>query len=182
MLLEESIIIKDILIKEYNKKILNICSSDMDFYKNIQPYIWVNLMLPLIKRNNILHNLDLKDGEGIDIVSDCSNMHNIDQNTYDIVLFCSGIEHVKDSEQVLKEIYRILKPDGFAIFSAPGVYPKHDDPIDTMLRLPTINSWKKIINKQWEIIDFKKTIPIPAKSSYKFNKLVFATIIKAILK
>lgn len=164
-----------------NKKILNVCSSDEDFYKNRQPYIWKNLLKPLKEKNKLI-NLDLKENKGIDIVADCCNMSIIKDDSYDVVLFNSGIEHINEPKKALAEIKRVLKKEGFAIISAPGVYPKHNDPIDTMLRLPDKKSWKLLLEKEWIILEYKQTKPIKAKPFYNFNSLVYVTLVKIIKK
>ncbi|MBW2991627.1 class I SAM-dependent methyltransferase [Candidatus Woesearchaeota archaeon] len=179
MMIEESKLIFSLCEDCKNKKILNLCSSDENFYKNIQPHIWNNLLKPL-KKNNTLINVDIKKDKGVDIVSDCCDMYMIKDESYDVVLFCSGIEHVNTPEKVISEINRILKMDGFVIFSAPGSFPKHNDPIDNLLRFPDKESWIKFLNNEWEILNYKKTKPIEAKSFYDFNKLVYVTIVKCI--
>jgi len=41
-----------------------------------------------------------------------------DDNSFDAVTCTHVYEHVPDSEQLVKEIYRVLKPGGFCYFSA----------------------------------------------------------------
>ncbi len=43
----------------------------------------------------------------------------IDDNTYDIIVCNHVLEHIPDDTQALKEIYRILKPGGWAILQVP---------------------------------------------------------------
>jgi SAM-dependent methyltransferase len=182
MLKEEAKILKDLLAEYRDKVILNVCSSDKEFWTVHQPFVWEEVMRPLIARGCVIHNLDMKKAEGVDIVNDCTEMVDIKDHTYDIVLFCSGIEHIANVDKALSEIKRVLKKDGIMIASAPGVYPEHHDPIDTLLRLPTRRSWEKILEDDWAIDTFVKTPPMPAAEGYCFNKLVFATIIKAMPK
>ena len=136
-------------------------------------------MKPLLDRENSITNLDMKNSKGVDLVSDCTDMQCIKDRSYDIALFTSGVEHIIDVKRAIDEIKRVLKINGFMICSAPGVYPRHDDPIDTMLRLPTKDSWGILLGKDWQISGYWKTSPIPAKPCYNFKKLVFATIVKA---
>ena len=68
MLREESVIIKKYLKKAKHKIILNVCSSDENFFKVLQPYIWKNIHKPVLDNKNQLLNLDMKDGIGIDII------------------------------------------------------------------------------------------------------------------
>jgi len=178
MLIDEAKIIKDLLGTEENKRILNICSSDETFWKVKQPFIWKKVMQPLLERNNSIINLDMKKSNGVDIIADCTDMQCIKDDSYDIALFTSGVEHIVEVDKALLEIRRILKPGGFMICSAPGIYPEHHDPIDTMLRLPSLEDWKFFLKDSWQISDFLKSSPVPARPDYNFKELVFATVIK----
>lgn len=44
---------------------------------------------------------------------------NIQDNQYDIVICCHVIEHVDNDQEAMNEIYRVLKPNGFAILQVP---------------------------------------------------------------
>ncbi|MFA0962356.1 class I SAM-dependent methyltransferase [Roseivirga sp. BDSF3-8] len=45
----------------------------------------------------------------------------IEDNAYDRVVSFQVIEHIKDDRRFLEEIYRVLKPGGFAIISTPNI-------------------------------------------------------------
>jgi SAM-dependent methyltransferase len=177
MLSEEAKIIYALCTSAHGRRILNVCSSGEDFYKREQPFIW-DLLLGPLSENNQLTNLDIKAEPGVDIVADCRHMTEIPESEYDIVLFCSGIEHMRKPEKAVEEIRRILRKDGFAVFSAPGVYPKHKDPIDTMLRFPDKKTWSLFLGDGWEIDDFRATEPEAAKPFYHFDRNVYATIVR----
>jgi SAM-dependent methyltransferase len=179
MLKEEAIMIRNTLVFLRGKSVLNVCSSEELFWKEQQPYIWEYVMTPLIARGCALHNLDMKKSKGVDIVADCTDMKCVEDGSYDVVLFTSGVEHIVEVTKALQEIRRVLKCDGFMVCSAPGVYPTHNDPIDTMLRLPTKESWNSLLGNAWEIQGFWTTTPMRADPRYNFNELVFATIVKA---
>ncbi len=179
MLLKESVLIKKYLEKIRNNLVLNICSSDEEFYKVKQPYIWKNIHKPLINNNNKIINLDIKNALGVDIINNCKNMVDVRTNSIDVVLFFSGIEHVFNPKMVIKEIYRVLKGNGVLIASAPAVYPYHEDPIDNNLRFLTKDDWLNILGHNWALNDFEKSGPQIANPSYKFNKLVYSTVITA---
>jgi len=174
---KESMEIKKMCRGLKGMRVLNVCSSDEEFYQNRQPYIWKNVMEPLLKENTLV-NLDIKLCSGVDIACDCRDMREISDGTYDVVLFCSGIEHMPEPERAIGEIRRVLKKSGFAILSAPGVYPKHEDPIDTMLRLPDRASWEVFLGGHWNILEYRSTRPEPALPFYAFDRKVYATIIK----
>lgn len=179
MLIEEAQIIGNLLVNIRDCLVLNVCSSDEKFYREIQPHIWEFVIRPLKTRGNRVINLDLKSGSGIDIVNDCCDMKDVTDKDIDVVLFFSGVEHILKPQNAIGEIYRVLKNDGLLFASAPGVYPRHNDPVDTMLRLPGKSDWEKLLGDKWSIVGFDKTRPIPAKKSYNFPGLVFATIITA---
>ncbi len=50
--------------------------------------------------------------------------------TYDLVLCSQVLEHIPEPVAVLKEIRRVLKPDGQAWVSAPLFYEEHEKPYD----------------------------------------------------
>ena len=40
-------------------------------------------------------------------------------NTFDVLICCHVIEHVEDDDMAMREIYRVLKPGGFAVLQVP---------------------------------------------------------------
>lgn len=65
----------------------------------------------------------------VNIISDIEDMsEKIEDNSIDGVLCGCVLEHVKDPEKVLSEIYRILKPGGNYCIAVPWLYPYHCDP------------------------------------------------------
>jgi SAM-dependent methyltransferase len=55
----------------------------------------------------------------VDFQTDISEMANIISETYDLVIACDVLEHVKDDKKAIYEINRILKPGGCAIITIP---------------------------------------------------------------
>ena len=47
-------------------------------------------------------------------------------NSFDTILCTEVIEHIDDPFKVLNEIYRVLKPNGILILTAPFSFPVHD--------------------------------------------------------
>jgi SAM-dependent methyltransferase len=98
---------------------------------------------------------------------------------FDLVLFFSGIEHVKSPIKTIMEIHRILKPTGNLLASAPGDYPPHNDPIDNMIRLPTLNSWMNYMFGYFRIESFCLSDKENPPAKYRYSNQVFSTIIEA---
>jgi SAM-dependent methyltransferase len=49
---------------------------------------------------------------------------------FDSVLCTEVLEHCKDPQFIVREIWRVLKPGGHALFTAPMVFHHHEDPWD----------------------------------------------------
>jgi len=65
----------------------------------------------------------------VDILCEATNIP-VPAETYDVVLCTQVVEHVFDHQKVFEEAYRLLKPDGRFIVSAPFIWEKHEIPYD----------------------------------------------------
>jgi SAM-dependent methyltransferase len=74
--------------------------------------------------------VDMFAGPGVDLVADAHDMHMVADDSVDCVVTVSTLEHVRYPQQVVSEIYRILKPGGFVYINVPFVFPFHADPDD----------------------------------------------------
>lgn len=63
-------------------------------------------------------------------VGDIQDMSMIDAESYDTAICLEVLEHVPDPFQAVREIRRILKPDGILIVSVPHLSRLHDEPHD----------------------------------------------------
>jgi SAM-dependent methyltransferase len=72
---------------------------------------------------------DMREGLGVDRVEDvhCLKMKS---NSIGTILFFETLEHVENVYQAMKEIYRVLKPNGMVIMSSVLNFPLHDYPSD----------------------------------------------------
>jgi SAM-dependent methyltransferase len=95
--------------------------------KNIQ-YDTGDLVSPLAKYHFDLHDVPF------------------DDNTYDVVICNHVMEHVDDDQKCMSELYRVLKPGGWAIMQVPIDYsnPKtYEDPTITSPEDREKHFWQK---------------------------------------
>lgn len=74
-----------------------------------------------------LETLDLMPGEGVDFAGDITHTE-FENDRYDIILCSQVLEHVEDPRQVCKELFRILKPGGYVLITAPQSAYLHNLP------------------------------------------------------
>jgi SAM-dependent methyltransferase len=53
-----------------------------------------------------------------------------DKETFDTVFSTQTLEHVADHQGMVAEAYRVLKPQGYAIFTVPFSWELHEEPYD----------------------------------------------------
>lgn len=91
----------------------------------------LNGRLLLIEYCSDYLSLDIKSRNGdVDIIADIQNIDNIDCNTFDTVYSSQVIEHIQKPWKAISEIYRVLKPGGYAILSVPHLSGLHEEPFD----------------------------------------------------
>jgi len=80
----------------------------------------------------------------------------VDNNTFDSVLSTEVFEHLFDLNGVLKELNRVLKPEGLMLFTCPFSFGEHESPYD--FARYTSFALKNILQSNgFEIVEFKKT-------------------------
>lgn len=72
---------------------------------------------------------DKKPGKNIDVVGDALNLP-FSNHTFDTLISTQVLEHIEKPWIMVKEIYRVLKPGGICILTAPFLTPYHPDPND----------------------------------------------------
>ena len=72
-------------------------------------------------------------------------------------IFCSEVvEHLFNREEIITELYRVLKKDGIGLFTFPFSWPEHEKPYD-FARYTTFAS-KTIFEKaKFDVVSIKKT-------------------------
>jgi SAM-dependent methyltransferase len=73
--------------------------------------------------------LDIRPDVGADIVGD---LHDVprDAGSLDTVIATEVLEHCHDPARAVREIHRILRPDGVCVLSTRFIHPYHPDPHD----------------------------------------------------
>jgi ubiquinone/menaquinone biosynthesis C-methylase UbiE len=72
---------------------------------------------------------DLYQTQGVDFIEDARHL-SFEAASFDTVLSFQLLEHVDDVAAAVSEMYRVLKPGGYAIVTMPFLFPQHGDPSD----------------------------------------------------
>jgi SAM-dependent methyltransferase len=141
---------------EQNRKLVEeklVCSNRWKYFSPIvyaqhkitSPLILKNVKGNLIDigcgrmpfRNQILQIVNSYDGldikpyyDDVKYVCDASDMHMINESTYDSAICLEVLEHTNQPQKVLNEIHRILKPNGVLVLTVPHLSRLHDIPND----------------------------------------------------
>jgi SAM-dependent methyltransferase len=103
---------------------------------------------------NTYTGIDMQDGPGVDVAM---NAHEIDHwyndDEFDIVIWLEAMEHDDAFWITMRNINRIIKPDGYVIMSAPGIsFPYHAFPEDY---------WRftedafRVLLRGWKVLEVK---------------------------
>ncbi len=173
MFREESCWIKDVLagVKLNSaSKVLDIGASDIEYRTVTQSHIHENIHKPLLDKGAVIKFLDIKNHDGVDIVIDLASNSLPDScfsEKFDLIICCNILEHIEEREQFLKNLLRFSRPGTLVMVSVPRVFPKHNDPIDTMYR-PTIRELLDFIGvfAKCRVVDSNELV-IAEKSYYE---------------
>lgn len=77
----------------------------------------------------------------VDYKADIQNMYMFKDDSFDIFICSHVLEHVKDDRKAIKELFRILKPDGIGIFLVPIALDRQE--IDEEWGLTEEENWKR---------------------------------------
>jgi SAM-dependent methyltransferase len=93
-----------------------------DFFKATLKVLHIAPEQPFLKRFKNLKNLDYTTADLLspiaDVKMDIREMP-FDDNSYDVLICNHVLEHIDDELKATKEIYRVLKPGGWAILQVP---------------------------------------------------------------
>lgn len=74
-------------------------------------------------------NIDIFPFKEVDLVADVTRLPFVD-HVADAIVCDAVMEHVADTEGILKEMVRVLKPGGLVFITVPFMYPYHSSPND----------------------------------------------------
>lgn len=97
--------------------------------KNAKDNIIVNVGSGISRVHPDVINLDIFPFKNVDIVADAAVLPFKD-NSVDMLISESTIEHTPNPEQVIQEMRRVVKPGGFVYISIPFLFPFHASPND----------------------------------------------------
>jgi len=97
-----------------DKKVLHIAP-------NISEYKYIKNNFSLKKYDR----LDIRKYEHINIVKDLKNT-NLKDHSYDFILLWHVLEHIPDDIKAIKEMHRLLTPNGLILTSVP-IYPNNNN-------------------------------------------------------
>ena len=88
----------------------------------------------------IYHSTDLFVPD-VTFCSDIQDMNMVEDSSYDFFICSHVLEHVQDDRKAMKELYRILKQDGFGLFLVPISLDR--ETIDEEWGLPSSDCWRR---------------------------------------
>lgn len=81
-------------------------------------------------KNGEVVEVDLDAERRPDVVADVCNLTCFEQNSFDAVFLMEVLEHVQNPQLAMDEIWRVLRPGGLVMLSAPFVFEIHAIPHD----------------------------------------------------
>ena len=92
---------------------------------------------PLVDRKGWMYTgLDLEEGPGVDIVTDNPFSYPFDDDTFDVVISGSTMEHVTAIWLWIPELVRVLKPGGTLCIHTHWKFQEHRYPVDCWRIMP----------------------------------------------
>jgi SAM-dependent methyltransferase len=90
----------------------------------------VNIGSKEVRISGNVINIDINAYKNVDMVSDAHALAIRDQSVAAVFIIAT-LEIVEQPSQVLREVYRILKPGGMVVATTPFIQTYHPDPVDT---------------------------------------------------
>lgn len=100
-------------------------------------------------------NVDFSAFQNVDIVANILDLP-FEDNFFDLVVLTEVIEHIESPELLISEIFRILKKDGFLVFTSPFMIGFHASPCD--FQRYTVSGLQKLLSN-FKIIEMQSFGP-----------------------
>jgi ubiquinone/menaquinone biosynthesis C-methylase UbiE len=120
-----------------------------------------------------LTTLNIESENGVDIVADAEYLEKvIKDETFDIVLCFSVLEHTKHPIKIIDNIYRILNKGGMVLVSVPFIMSLHDTPNDywRFTRYGLLELFKN-----FELLEIKDSMNSLETIGYLYHRLFLQT-------
>ena len=117
--------------------------------------------------------LNLEPYQDVDILADAENLKGvIKDESFEIILCLSVLEHTKHPEKVIGEIKRILKKEGLVIVTVPFIMSLHDTPEDywRFTRYGLLELFK-----DFELVEIKENMNSLETMGYLYHRLFLQT-------
>ena len=125
---------KNILINHIFDVALKSCASVylkgslIDIGCGIKPY--KELLSPYVTEHvGVDHDGTIHNKKNIDLFGTAYKIP-ADDESFDSAICTAVLEHLEEPESALHECFRVLKPDGYAIYSVPFIWHLHEEPRD----------------------------------------------------
>lgn len=155
---ETAVWLRSRLGRHHLATVLNLGSGTKEYWSEQQRYIFEEVLNPLAQRDCIVFNVDSKpeNCSGRNLIPVLSTAADVpfSNGIADVVLCLSILEHTENPGALVAEARRVCSADGTAFFEVPDDYPSHPDPIDTGLRMHSLDEWVKLLGCQWKIREF----------------------------
>ena len=73
--------------------------------------------------------MDIRRGTGVHLLSDAHSLA-LKDDAFDVVLCTEVLEHLREPQRAIDEMYRVLKPGGTLLLTTRFLFPIHDAPDD----------------------------------------------------
>lgn len=108
--------------KYVSGNLLDLGCGNVPFYAAYKGFITNNVC---VDWENSIHK-----NPYLDIETDINKPLPIESGQFDTVILSDVLEHIRKPEELLVEIYRLMKPDGKLILNVPFFYWLHEQPHD----------------------------------------------------
>ncbi len=114
-------------------------------FQNVEKYIGVD----------VEHSGNSDTKTFIDVFYDGKHLP-FEDNSIDGVFSSETLEHIFNPDEIITEIYRVLKPDGMLLITCPFFWPEHEIPYD-YARYSSFGLQHLLTSKGFKIVHYEKT-------------------------